>query len=101
MSKITHEEYEKAQSLIRRYEYQQNPEIQISISYNAEVSISVVASANKSVEEIYEDLKDGYWHVYQRDAEDDIEYIKMTEMIVNGEYVDIKKLKKKSKKVEG
>lgn len=91
LSNITYEEFNKAWEIVERYKYQQKPKTyQVSVTYNASVNAVMQVPAEWSIDEIKKELKHGYYD-FDLDDEPETELGEITELIVNGEYVDLKK----------
>lgn len=87
MKKITHEEFLKAYETVERWKYQQRPKtVQVSLDYEAIVSVTVDVPAEWSIDKIKKELKDGYYD-FDRDDQEDIELGKIKKLIVNGEEI--------------
>jgi hypothetical protein len=89
MKKITKEEIDAALELIERYKYQENPTIQVSVTYNAKVDVTVNVPSDWSVEKIKEELEDGGYHGLDRDEPASTTVYNMSELIVNGEVINL------------
>ncbi len=89
MGKITYEEYKEAQLLINRYEYQENPVVQVSVTYEGTIVSCVHVPAAWSIETIKEAIEGGVPYNFSRDDEDDIRCKKIIELIVNGDVIDL------------
>jgi hypothetical protein len=87
MEKITLEEYQKAYEIVRRYEYQVKPKTtEVSVRYSATVYVTVNVPAEWSIDEIKEELKDGYYD-FGKEDEEDVELGEIVELIVNGDEI--------------
>ncbi len=81
---ITIEEYEKAYEIVRRFEYQRMPKTkQVSIDYNAIVSVTVRVPDEMSIDEIKSELEDGYYDYEEEDAVR-TKLVNMVDLIVDG-----------------
>jgi hypothetical protein len=88
-NKITPEEYDNAYEIVRKYEYQRKPKtIQVSLYYNATVSVTVQVPADWSIEKIREELKEGYYD-FEQDDREDVYLGEIVELIVDGEEIDL------------
>ena len=90
MKRITKEEIDSALELIERYKYQENPTIQVSVTYNAKVDVTVNVPFDWSVEKIKEELEDGNYHGLDRDEPSRTRVHNMSQLIVNGEVINLK-----------
>ena len=86
---ITAEEFEKADEIVRRFWSQQDKTVQATITYNAEITVTVKIPDDWDEKKIIEELEDGYYQVDKEDREN-ITLKKMVELIVNGDYVKLK-----------
>lgn len=84
----------KAWEICERYKYQQNPTIQVSITYEAKITKCFTVPKGMSHDEIIEELKGGYAHD-ESDIEDydapRFEYNGIIECIVDGDVIKLKK----------
>ena len=88
MKKITHEEYLKAYEVVERFKYQNKQTVEVSVTYNAQISVTVQVPKKLSNDEIKEELKSGYYDFEQEDRED-VKILNMTELIINGYEIEI------------
>ena len=88
MGKITYEEYEKANEIVGRYEYQCKPKkVQVSVTYEATASMTFSFPAEWDIKRIKKELKDGPWYGFEKEDEESIDYGKIIELIVDGEII--------------
>lgn len=84
MGKISESEYLKAIRTVQKFEAQEKHTKQVSVYYDASVSITVQVPDNWSPKEIEDQLKGGAFHDFEQDDELDIEYGKIHRLIVDG-----------------
>ena len=89
MKKITKGEFDKALEIIERYKYQENPTIQVSVTYNAKVYATVNVPSDWSVEKIREELEDGNYHGLDRDEPASTRVHNMSQLIIDGEVINL------------
>ncbi len=88
MKEITYEEYQKADEIVRRYEYQMKPKTnQVSVTYEATASMTFRLPVEWDNKKIKEELKGGPWYGFEKEDEERIRYGKIVELIVNGEVI--------------
>ena len=88
MKEITYEEYQKADEIVRRYEYQKKPKtVQVSVTYEATASITYKLPAEWDTKKIKEELKDGPWYGFEKEDEERIHYGKIVELIVSEDVI--------------
>ncbi len=88
MKEITLEEYNKAYEIVKRYEYQMKGTIQVAVTYDAKVSATIQVPHDWDIKKIKEELKTGYYD-FKENEEPDTELGEITELIVDGEEVDL------------
>lgn len=88
LAEISYEEYEQAQSICRRFDYQQDKTVQVSVTYKAEIIATVKVPNDWSHKKIKEELKTGHYQ-FDKDVDDFIRLGKITGLIVNGEEIKI------------
>lgn len=82
---VSYDEYEKAQEIVRKFIQQETPKtVQVSVTYKANVSVTVRVPAEWDVKKIKEELSDGYYHLYEEDVPD-TDLKKMIELIIDGD----------------
>lgn len=87
MEEITLEEYNKASSIVRRFESQQDKTVEVTVTYNAMVSTTVKVPEDWNSKVIISALEDNYYD-FRQDDEERVELEKLIELIVDG--VDVK-----------
>lgn len=87
---ITTEEYLEAEEICERFKYQQDKTIRVSVDYEATLSVDIKVPDDMSVEEIKEELKNGYSDFdVDIDSKEDIKLGKMKSLIVNGKQLKL------------
>lgn len=86
MGIITGGEYLKACEIVERYKCQNKGTIQVTLTYEAQVTVTVQVPKEWDVETIMDELNDGYYS-FERDGGPDVKLGGITEIIVDGEEV--------------
>lgn len=89
MCKITEEEYEKARHTVALYEYHIKDTKQVSVTYKAEVSVTVQVPNSWTNEKILKELDGGAHHGLEHDSQEGINFGAIIELIVNGEEIKL------------
>ncbi len=88
--KISLKEYEDAYKIVKRFEYQQNPTISVSVTYLGTIDCHVRVPADWDIERIKDELKDGVPLHLIKDDVNNTNYGKILELIVDGDDIKIK-----------
>lgn len=87
---VTYEEYLEACTTVRQYEYQLKPKtVQVTVSYDANLSITVRVPVEWGIDKIRKELEDGYYS-FTKDDEENVELIRINDLIIGGEEINLK-----------
>ena len=89
MLKITEEEYNNALHTVALYEYHQRDTKQVSVTYKAEVSVTVQVPNSWTTEKILKELACGAHHGLEHDSGEEISFGAIIELIVAGEEIKL------------
>jgi len=87
MDNITEEDYKKALNTVALYEYHLRDTKQVSVTYKAEVSVTVQVPNNWTNEKILKELEGGAYHGLEQDSEEGINFGEIVELIVAGKEI--------------
>lgn len=87
---ITLEEYKKSCEIKQRFERQENRTVQVSITYDSKVSVTLYVPDDWSKEKVIQELKDNYYS-FVKDDQEEVQLCGMTELILNGVEIDLSK----------
>ena len=90
IQEITVDEFESADEIVRRFWSQQDKTVQATVTYKADISVTVRVPDDWSDEKVIEQLKDGYYE-FDKEDEENVYFKDITEIILNGNYVKLKK----------
>jgi len=89
MEKITHEEFLEAERIVSLFKYQQDPKVEVSITYKGTIDCTVQVPEDWSIEDIKERFENGVPYHFSRDDEDNIKYGRIIGLIVDGEEIQL------------
>jgi len=91
VSNISYDEFSRALEVVERYKYQMKPKTkQVSVVYDAEISVTFNVPDKLTIDEIESSVKYG-WYDYSRTLQDEpnTEIKEIKELIVNGDIIKI------------
>ena len=91
MEKITKTQYIEASELIELYKMQNEPKtVQVSVTYDCKLSNTITVPQGWSIEKIKKELENGANEFYYDfEAEEDIEYVGISELFIDGKSIEL------------